>query len=486
MGAVVIVKKVLILFILLLCIGEVACHNCVPKKNLPFTIEIETKKLPPHRNGPLTKWEYDAAKKAWGYFERVTVPETGLPEGAVGSPTISMWDVAGYIAALVSAKRLKIIDKVKFNRRMTRLVYWLNTMELTKVGLPNKFYSAKTGKMINAMGKPGMAGFSAIDIGRLLIWLRIVRNEFIAHAEAVDRAVLRWNFRNILDSEGLLYGGYLKKNGTFQYYREGRLGLRQYAAKGFALWGFNTEAASKYDNISYVYIYGELLPFDSRPPGIPPQFGAITTRLAVLDGLEFGWRIPDPVMPLSKWKKDPSAFELARRIYLVQEARFNKKGILTARDSHNLDRPPYYVIDAVYVNGKPFHTMTATGEPRPNDSCVSVSAAFSLWSLFKSHFTDVLIKTLKEVYDKNGGWYVGTYEQDGAINRAISLRDNALILEALLFKAKGPLYKGPLRRGYWEKTLSRKEFREKGLPPSIFQKEYRPLMPNLKGVPKVK
>ena len=475
-----------ILLIIFLCLFAECDGTSKHYIKSPFAIPEEAAFTPHRRHGSLSQREYEAAKNAWAYFKRVTVKNTGLPEGAVGSTVISMWDVAGYLAALVCAKRLKIISTVEFNQRMTRLVYWLNTMELNGVGLPNKFYSAKTGKMLNVMGQPGVAGHSAIDLGRLLIWLRIVRNEFIAHAEAVDRAVLRWNFRHVLDNKGALYGSYVKKNGLYQYYREGRMGLRQYSAKGFSLWGFRTDAARRYDHVSQVTILNYLLPFDNRPPGLPPQYGATTTRIISLDGFEFLWKEVKHEVSFTKWDKDPYAYELAKKIYLIQRARFQTMGLLTARDPHNLDRPPYYVIDAIYVDGKPFHTMTANGRARPEDACISVSAAFSLWALFKSPFTDRIMEAVRELRDKNGGWYAGIYEKDGAINRAISLADNASILESLAFKAQGPLYHQSERPGYWEKILTHEKIAERGLPPKVFQDSYEPLMPNLKGTPKVR
>ncbi len=139
---------------------------------------------------------------------------TGLPQGAVGSDTLTMDNVAGYLAALTCAKRIGVLEDIEFHERMTKLVTWLNQMQLNSLGVPNTFYNGRTGQSLNGINQSGEDGHSAIDIGRLLIWLRIVRNEFPTHAAAIDRVVLRWNFRKLIDADGLLYGS---------YYRDGRL-----------------------------------------------------------------------------------------------------------------------------------------------------------------------------------------------------------------------------------------------------------------------
>lgn len=437
------------------------------------------------RKGGLTASDQAAAMTAWRYFERVTHAKTGLPEGAMGSPVINMWDVGSYLAALVCASRLDVLDRYAFDQRMARVLFWLNTMELNSEGVPNRFYDARSGGKIRGWDTPGDAGHSALEIGRLLLWLRIIRNGYIAHSEAVDRAVLRWHFRKLIDREGILYGSYPVEGEGLRYFREGRLGEVQYAAAGFAVWGFRVEGARSYRHVAQVTVDGILLPFDSRPPGSPPQYGAVTTRGIGFSGLELGWRVPIPGLGVADWEEDTALVEMAAIYYRVQEARFVGEGRITARNPHNLDRPPYYVLDSIYGDGKPFHTMTPSGEARPEDACVAVSAAFTLWALFATPYTDHLMTAVAQMQDAAGGWFTGYYESDGNPNRSMSLEDNATVLESLNFKAEGLLFRDRMLPGYWEKTLLCETFPEQGLPPERFQKEYLPLVPNPKGVPEV-
>ena len=468
-----------ILFGLALVVLQVSCHYHAQNHSPRFVSEPATMDIPV-RHGPLLESELLTASRAWAYFDRTLFPETGLPQGAVGSDTVTMWDIGSYLAALVAAKRVGVLDEVTFDRRMTSVIYWLNTMQLNDYGLPNKFYNARTGEMIRGDGQPGQTGFSALDIGRLLIWLRIIRNEFITHATPVDKAVLRFNFRHVLDSDGLIHGASPASDGTMTLYREGRLGMRQYAATGFGLWGFNVDKSMEMDHVSAVTILGQWLPFDNRPKGNPVQLGAVTTRTGMLAGLEFGFVDfrNDASAPLSS-----SMRELADAIYLVQEARFSQQGKLTARDPHVMDRSPYYLIDSLYAQGVPFASLDGSGNPIPEAAVVSTKAAYTLWALYDSPFTDALINALAPIYDQYGGWFAGIYEEDGTVNRAISLDCNAIILEALAFKATGILYHPVERTGFWEKTLENENFEELGLPPVMYQKEFQPLLEQDKARP---
>lgn len=448
--------------------------------------------LPHNESFCLTDKELEMGRYAWQYFTRTVFPETGLPQGAVGSDTLTMNNVAGYLAALTCAKRIGVLEKIEFHERMTKLVTWLNQMQLNSLGVPNTFYSGRTGQSLNGINQPGEDGHSALDIGRLLIWLRIVRNEFPTHAAAIDRAVLRWNFRKLIDADGLIYGSYYRDGKLFSY-REGRFGELQYAAKGFALWGFRINASIESDKTSLMTINNILLPFDNRysrvspiqqPQGEPFQPGTITTTAPLLDGMELGWKIPGPGKDSADWKVDQKSLQLARSVYAVQKSRYETGGMLTARTAHNLDRPPYFVIDSIFALGDPFVTIDKSGNLQPKQACVSSGAAFQLWAMFKGDYTDMLMDAVENLFDQYGGWYAGFYEDGGATNKAISLNDNAVILESLAFVLHGSLFKMNLQPGYWELTLEAESFEAQGLPPAKFQQQFQPMLDMRKTEPR--
>ena len=432
------------------------------------------------------------ALNAWQYFTRTVFPETGLPQGAVGSDTLTMENIAGYLAALTCAKRIGVLEDIDFHKRMTKLVTWLNQMQLNSLGVPNTFYSGRTGQSLNGIGQPGEDGHSALDLGRLLIWLRIIRNEFPTHAAAVDRAVMRWNFHKLIDADGLIYGSYYR-DGRLHPFREGRFGSLQYAAKGFALWGFKVDASMSVQDTSLMTINDILLPFDNRyaelfpiqrPHGEPFQIGAVTTTFPLLDGIEFRWEIPGSGQNGSGWKTDLKSEQLARAIYEVQKSRYAKEGLITARAAHNLDRPPYFVIDSVFAMGEPFATMDKAGNSQLKQACVSTGAAFQLWAMFDDKYTDQLMDSVKSLFDQYGGWYAGFYEDGGAPNKAIALNDNAVILESLAFVLGGSLYTPNDVPGYWELTLEAESLEKQGLPPEKYQQKFQPMLNTIKTEPR--
>ncbi|MGZ9928100.1 DUF3131 domain-containing protein, partial [Escherichia coli] len=80
-----------------------------------------------------------------------------------------MWDSASYLAAMTAARELGIIDKAEFDRRMLKFLATLNKLDLFRNELPNKAYNTISGQKVNYQNKPGEIGYSALDIGRMLI-----------------------------------------------------------------------------------------------------------------------------------------------------------------------------------------------------------------------------------------------------------------------------------------------------------------------------
>jgi hypothetical protein len=191
------------------------------------------------RRGFLNEREVAAAKIAWGYFEKFTQETTGLANSVGGYPSTTLWDTASYVSGLVSAFELCLIEKPEFDRRMLKLLTTLRNLKLFRNELPNKVYHTKTGAQVDYTNKSGEIGYSALDIGRLLVWMRICRNRYPYLANTIDNMLLRWDFSNIIDADGVLYGASVdKETKETVYSQEGRLGYEEYAAKGFALWGF--------------------------------------------------------------------------------------------------------------------------------------------------------------------------------------------------------------------------------------------------------
>ncbi|SDL59586.1 Protein of unknown function [Paracoccus chinensis] len=219
------------------------------------------------RHGPLTERERAMAETAWQYFVKSYQPDTGLVNAVGSYPSTTLWDTGSYVSALVAARELGIIDKREFDLRANLLIKTLRNLDLFRGEMPNKVYNTKTGQKVDYANKPGEVGHSVLDIGRMLVWLKIMKERYPYLAPGIDAAVLRWNFCNTVKPDGSLFGSVLSKGET-RYVQEGRLGYEQYAAKGFELWGFEAPAALSPDPVEFTEIFGVRVPIDGRDPRI--------------------------------------------------------------------------------------------------------------------------------------------------------------------------------------------------------------------------
>ncbi len=409
----------------------------------------------PHRRGALTDEELKMAQVAWKYFENNWQAETGLVNAVQDYPSTTMWDTASYLGGLTAAESFGLITKQQFDGRMRSLLKTLNTISLFRDELPNKVYQTKTGEKVNYANGPGEIGFSALDLGRLMIWLQIIKGRYPEHANAIDSVVLRWDFSHVIDGCGTLYGALLTPDKKTQYVQEGRLGYEEYSAKGFQLWGFSTCLASRPEPYNTIPIYCVEVPYDTRDPRALSQHNYVVSESYVLDGIELdwtrGWQHGD-------FDADGSvswSAEFARRIYQVQENRFHETGVLTARSEHQLAGAPYFVYDTIYSDGYAWNTITEKGEYVPKYSAISLKAALGLWALWQSDYTDLLYASIAQAYDPQKGYFEGIFENGTGPIRTFTANNNGIMLEALMYKNQGRLLRhGGTASGLWEQTLA--------------------------------
>ena len=392
------------------------------------------------RRGFLNEREMRAAEVAWRYFENFTQPETGLANSVGNYPSTTMWDTASYIAALVAAYELCLIEKPEFDRRMTQLLTTLMELQLFRGELPNKVYHTKTAAQVDYTNKPGEIGFSALDIGRLLVWLRIVKNRYPYLGNTVDSVLLKWDFSNVISDDGLLFGSYVDADtGETVYAQEGRLGYEEYAAKGFALWGFKPILAHRAEPFLTAQIFGVQVPYDGRDPRIFHSQNYVVTESYLQDGLELGWDLPQDDSSPSWVHSDGWRAEFADRIYKVQENRWRMTGFMTARSEHNVRGAPYFVYDTIFSDGYPWNTVTPRGDYVPEHAAIAAKAGIGLWVLWDTEYTDVLYEALIELYDPENGMYEGFYENGQGRVDIFTANNNGIILTALLYKVQGPI-----------------------------------------------
>lgn len=391
------------------------------------------------RHGALTPREHAMAEVAWSYFVASYQEKTGMVNSVGSFASTTMWDTASYLSGLVSARELGIIDKQEFDRRAMQILATLRNLPLFRGQLPNKVYDTAKGQMVNYANAPGEIGFSALDIGRLLIWLKIMKERYPYLGGSIDNVVLRWNFCNIIGKDGALDGAMIGKDGQPRYVQEGRLGYEEYAAKGFQLWGFDTTRASSPDPYKFQKIEDIDVPVDGRDPRVFKTQNYVLTEGYMLEGLELNWDLASdhsgkPGLASDGWRAD-----FSNRIYQVQERRFERTGILTARSEHQVEGAPYFVYDTIFADGYEWNTLDPTGVYQPDRAAVSTKAAIGMWALWDRPYTQLLFDAVADQSVAGKGFYEGIYENGSGAIPLETANNNGIILAALLYKVEGPI-----------------------------------------------
>ncbi|NDV19257.1 DUF3131 domain-containing protein [Pseudodesulfovibrio sp. JC047] len=361
-----------------------------------------------------------AADLAWAYFQRNHQPSTGLFNGLDLYPVATVWEIGSSIAALVSAEGLSIITKNDFHRRMRLLLQTLASMDLYNNELPNKLYFTDTARMVGEDQMPSTKGlgWSAIDVGRLLLWLKITEKLHPALEPATQAVFKRFRTERLV-FDGMLTGVNLwagKENAT----TEGFFGYGPYAAQALQLWELNAWASRDYrPHIQEKTIFGISVPYDTRPGA------TLSSKPFALIQMEFG-------------RSDQDEDRLARAIYEVQSRRFEQTKIATASGDGRIDRSPWFATSAIIAaSGNAEWQCLSPFSNQPLDLYwASTGIAFAWDALYNTAYTRKLVDIFMPLAIKGKGFQAGKYDSGGT-NTAVTLDTNALILEAALYRHLG-------------------------------------------------
>ena len=364
----------------------------------------------------------EAARAAWALIDKHYYPSTGLVSAQPTWAYPTVWDIASTLAAYYSARGLGLITDAEYKKRASLLLATMRKGRLYEGIAYGRNYDAKTGELVGPDQKPhpNGTGYSAIDIGRLLVVLGIVAKQDPELAEAARAVATRIDATRALKN-GFMMGTELsKKTGKPSVYQEGRLGYEQYAASGFALW--NMKAAGALDvraNSVKAEVLGIPVTGDKR------GLDRLTSEPFILHGLELGW--------------DGPMRELAWQTLSAQAARYAKTGQVTIASEDAINKAPYYFYYyCVYCSGKPFvinvHSPTIQlNEPR----WISTKAAFAWHALLPSKYTWTAIDAVRPALNAERGWATGVFEGSNASTETYSLNTSAVILEAALYRKTG-------------------------------------------------
>jgi hypothetical protein len=392
------------------------------------TLKIEaTADIPIPPPAKLTEQEKEWGRIAWRYFENNYHPETGLVNSVDKYTAATMWDTASYLLALISAYELEFIEQEEFDKRMTKALDALAHLPLFDGKLPNKSYNTISLEMVNYQNEKTERGigWSAIDIGRLLVPFNVVVWNYPQYTDAVRNVLKRYDFSQMI-RDGLMYGAAVDKKNKTIFVQEGRIGYEEYGSKALSLAGLDVSRARNYqDFLRFVKIYGIKVPTDSRDPEKYYAHNYVVSENYILDGLEYGW--------------DTISKEFAYRVYKVQEERFKHTGKLTAVSEDNIDQAPYFVYNTVFTDGKVWNAITDDGSDASKFKTLSSKAAFGWDALYRTDYTAKLVEKVADQFDPERGFYSGIYDRTQEPNTAITANGNAIILESLYFRSFGPM-----------------------------------------------
>lgn len=364
----------------------------------------------------------NAARTAWAYVDGQYNAQTGLVNSVVNYKYATVWDIGSSLLALFSANQLGLLPDADYDQRMRRALRTLTETRLFDNGAFNKNYHTETGRIA---GRPGQEsatadgyGWSAIDVGRLLLALKVIaanQPQYAAQAQAVAQRI---------DYGRTVQDGYLRgedlgpRSRRPRRYQEGRLGYEQYAALGYAAWGHPADKALDIrENAQPRTVLGVPVYADKRGNDL------LTSEPFVMYGLEVGWT--------------PEMRDIAWRVLAAQEARYRQTGSVTIVNEDALNGPPYFLYYSVLGDGKEFPVSPPDGAPPgPTPRTVSTKGAYGWHALLPSNYTWLAVQKVEGARTSRG-WGAGVFEESGRISGGENVNTAAVILEAALYTQRG-------------------------------------------------
>jgi hypothetical protein len=247
------------------------------------------------------------AQAAWAYFESpggAFESADGVREAVKGGGFTTPAALGDQLAATIAAYRTGLVDRAAFDSRIARILRFLDDASLSGVGLPGRFYDIRTGRLMDpsAQGANQGAdpGWSSIEIGRLLVWLRILAQEQPRLAVLIGQIVARWNLCQAIDADGRPLGA-VRAGGQLVGTVETGTGYGEYALQGFRAWGVAAPVRATPEPRSSMAIEGLAMPLPDGARAEP----MMTAPYALL-GMEFGWVGVDGA-PMTMARRGPGA-----------------------------------------------------------------------------------------------------------------------------------------------------------------------------------
>ncbi len=374
----------------------------------------------------LGRAEVGFAQTAWAYFHHFADPKTGLCPATDQTDIVSPWEIGSTLIGILCADRLDLITTRQARDRLSLCLQSVASLKTSKTAVPGLGYCNRTLRPVDFSGNPTnhVTGWSARQIMRLVGGFIAIAHHYPDLAPEVSMTLNRWQLGHLLNAGHFRPSEPARGDAQVTPTPE-HLGYEQYAARIACLVGLPVQAAMDLRPILCGHRHGDLLlPADKRRGGRAPPI--ITSDPFHLDAMEFGWR--------------PDMLDVAASLFLAQKGRFEQTGVLTALTEDATDQPPGFAIGGLLARDLPFACISPSGGDLAHLRSVSTKAAFGWWSLLPTPYSQKLLDAVSDLQTPTG-WQTGFYEASGAINSALSLNTNAVILEALHYRAFGPLFR---------------------------------------------
>ncbi|QQX80033.1 DUF3131 domain-containing protein [Shewanella sp. KX20019] len=363
----------------------------------------------------LTRYEKLLISKAQRYIDKNWNESTGLIDSVQGYTHATMWDIASGIAAIMALEALGVSNQQVTELRLGKLLSTLHQLPLYKGKLPNRQYNTVTGQPSGRFSQTSSHGngWSALDLGRLYIWLAIVAKKKPHLAADIELIKKKWQLSTAVHKK-TLYG--TKLTSKNEYFRqEGRLGYLQYAATGYRLMNLDVDNAFMCNKLDKVTLDNIKLQIDPR------NLPFLTLDPFLLYTIEVS--------------NDPSCWNQLNKLYQLHEAKYNLNNRLTAYAEDSLSKSPWFLYNNIYYQGKAWHSVSHSGKPLGESQSFSNKAAFALSVIYQSEYSQSLATQVITNSAQHTEIPTGLY-RDGKTNTAYNINTNSLILVSLWYKAR--------------------------------------------------
>lgn len=368
-----------------------------------------------------TAQERETGLLAWRYVQLNRQSATGLINGKDGYPVTTAADIAMTVSAYLSALSLQFIAQEEFLADMRQLLNTLGGLPLYNQELFNREYDSRTGRMLDLSARASAlgSGWSAEDMGRLLLWLKALAQTTPDLAPTIDKVVARLRLQRLVASgrlQSVLHDGQRER-----VLGDLRLGRQQLTAAALSLWGIVLPQMFGYDDAVSYPVDGTFAPGDRR------EGGTLSAEVFARGIIEFGGL--------------DGCFEAAARAALLAQHQLAlRQGTPVMVADELLDREPWFVFGLLTGSNVPgqWQVLGYDLQPRQALATFSTKAAY-LWSAIDHGTATRSARVLADQMETSDHGLHGGRYLSGELNRALTLDTNASVLLAIHSLVRGGL-----------------------------------------------